>query len=183
MYHIIEALKIAKSHGLNLPIIYNSNGYENIDTVKMLNGYIDIYLPDFKYFDNKIAKKYSNVNNYFEITSKAILEMYYQVGLPKFNENGMIQKGLIIRHLILPSHIENSKKVLTWIKENLPKGTYVSVMAQYFPTYRSNEFDNINRKLNIEELNEIKVFIEKIGLENGYIQDLEDDEIKYVPNF
>lgn len=183
VYHIIEALKIAKSNGLKLPIIYNSNGYENIDTIKMLDGYIDVYLPDFKYFDNSLSKKYSNINNYFEIASKAILEMYYQVGLPKFNEKNLIQKGIIIRHLILPNNIENSKNVLLWIKENMPKETYVSIMAQYFPTYNAGKYNEINRKINSDELQEIKSFAEKLGLENGYIQDLEDNELKYVPNF
>ena len=183
VYHIIEAIKIAKSEGLILPIIYNTNGYESIDTIRILNGYIDVYLPDFKYYDNSLGKKYSNINNYFEIASKAILEMYYQVGLPKFNENNIIQKGLIIRHLILPNHIENSKNVLLWIKENLPKDVYVSIMAQYFPTYKAKNIDLLNRKLNIEELQEVKTFFENLGLENGYIQDLEDDELKYVPDF
>lgn len=183
VYHIIEALKIAKSEGLILPIIYNTNGYESIDTIRMLNGYIDVYLPDFKYYDNSLGKKYSNINNYFEIAQEAILEMYYQVGLPKLDENNMIQKGLIIRHLILPNHIENSKNVLLWIKENLPKDVYVSIMAQYFPTYKAKDIDLLNRKLNIEELQEVKTFFENLGLENGYIQDLEDDELKYVPDF
>lgn len=183
VYHIIEAIKIAKYEGLILPIIYNTNGYESIDTIKMLNGYIDVYLPDFKYYDNLLGKKYSNINNYFEIAQEAILEMYYQVGLPKLDENNMIQKGLIIRHLILPNHIENSKNVLLWIKENLPKDVYVSIMAQYFPTYKAKDIDLLNRKLNIEELQEVKIFFENLGLENGYIQDLEDDELKYVPDF
>ena len=183
VYHIIEAIKIAKSEGLILPIIYNTNGYESIDTIRMLNGYIDVYLPDFKYYDNSLGKKYSNINNYFEIAQEAILEMYYQVGLPKLDENNMIQKGLIIRHLILPNHIENSKNVLLWIKENLPKDVYVSIMAQYFPTYKAKDIDLLNRKLNIEELQEVKTFFENLGLENGYIQDLEDDELKYVPDF
>lgn len=183
IYQIIEALKIAKQKGLNLPIIYNTNGYESLDTIKLLADYVDVYLPDFKYFDNNLAKKYSNINNYFETASKAILEMYYQVGLPKFDDSGLIQKGIIIRHLVLPNHIQNSKDVLLWIKENMPKNILVSIMAQYFPTYKANNFDEINRKLTPEELEEIKKYLELINLENGYIQELEDDEIKYVPDF
>ena len=183
IYQIIEALKIAKQKGLNLPIIYNTNGYESLDTIKLLNGYVDVYLPDFKYFDNNLAKKYSNVNNYFETASKAILEMYYQVGLPKFDDSGLIQKGIIIRHLLLPNNIQNSKDVLLWIKENMPKNILVSIMAQYFPTYKANNFNEINRKLTPEELEEIKKYLELINLENGYIQELEDNEIKYVPKF
>lgn len=183
VYHIIEAIKIAKKAGLKIPIIYNSNGYESVETIKLLNGYIDVYLPDFKYYDNNIAKLYSNVNNYFEIASKAILEMYFGVGLPKFNEDGLIQKGLLIRHLVLPNHLNNTKGVLTWIKENMPRDTYVSVMGQYFPTYKADLFNNISRKLSNEEYDEIKTFLDYLEIENGYIQELEEDESKYVPNF
>ena len=183
VYHIVEALKIAKSHGLYLPIVYNSNGYESLDTIKMLNGYIDVYLPDFKYSDNTLAKKYSNVNNYFEIASKSILEMYYQVGIPNFDGNGIIKKGLIIRHLILPNNIENRKNVLSWIKENMPKDVFVSIMAQYFPTYMALKYPDLNRKINLQELEEIKKYLEFLHLENGYIQDIEENELKYVPNF
>lgn len=103
VYHIIEAIKLAKSNGLKIPIIYNSNGYENIETLKLLEGYIDVYLPDFKYANNELGRKYSNINNYFEVTSKAITEMYKQVGTPQLDENGIIKRGLIIRHLILPN--------------------------------------------------------------------------------
>lgn len=183
VYHIIEAIKIAKNNGLKIPIIYNTNGYDDVETIKLLDGYIDVYLPDFKYSDNNLAKKYSNINNYFETASLAIQEMYYQVGLPQFDENGIIKKGLIIRHLILPNHLENTKNVLLWIKENLPKKTYISLMAQYFPTYRANEFELINRKLNNKELNEINEFLKKLNFENGYIQSLEENEEQYVPKF
>lgn len=181
VYHIIEALKIAKSRGLKIPIIYNTNGYEKEETIEILNGYVDVYLPDLKYADNKLAKKYSGVDNYFEIATKAIKKMYEQVGEPVFDENGLIKKGTIIRHLILPSSILNTKVILKWIKSNLPQA-YVSVMAQYFPTYKALETDDINRKLTKEELEEIEKYVYKLNLE-GYMQDLEDDEEKYVPNF
>ena len=109
-YHIIEAIKIAKGKGLNIPIIYNSNGYENIETIRALKGYIDVYLPDLKYYSNEIAIKYSKAPHYFEIATKVILEMIKQVGSPQFNEEGMIKKGVMIRHLVLPNHIQNTKK-------------------------------------------------------------------------
>ena len=128
---IIEAIKIAKSKGLKIPIIYNTNGYENVETIKLLNGYIDVYLPDLKYAENDLAKKYSKIENYFEIATSAIKEMYRQVGENEYDENGIIKAGIIIRHLILPNHTENSKKVLKWIAENMPKNITVSVMAQY----------------------------------------------------
>lgn len=180
---IIEAIKIAKKNGLSLPIIYNSNGYENIETIKRLNGYIDVYLPDFKYFDNELARKFSGVNNYFENASKAILEMYFQVGLPKFDEHGIIKKGLIIRHLILPNYIDNSKKVLLWIKNNMPKSVYISLMAQYFPTYKAKEIPTLNRKINLEEFNQIKKYLESLDISNGYFQELGEHEEEYVPEF
>lgn len=116
---IIEAIKIAKEKGLNIPIIYNTNSYENIETIQMLNGYIDVYLPDLKYYSNDLAKKYSKANNYFENATKAIQEMYKQVGAPVFDENGMIKKGVIIRHLVLPNYLQNTKNILKWIKENM----------------------------------------------------------------
>ena len=180
---IIEAIKIAKSNGLKIPIIYNSNGYENVETIRLLNGYIDVYLPDLKYFDNDLAKKYSGINNYFENASKAILEMYFQVGLPVFDENRLIRKGLIIRHLVLPNHIDNSKKVLLWIKENLPQDVYVSLMAQYFPTYKAKSIEDLNRKLSKEEFEEIKNYLGKLDIHNGYFQELGEHEEEYVPDF
>ena len=149
----------------------------------MLDGYIDIYLPDLKYFYNDIAKKYSKIENYFEITTKAIQEMYKQVGPPKLDENGIIKKGLIIRHLVLPNNIENSKKVLKWIKENIDNKVYVSIMAQYFPTYKAKTSNTLNRKLNFEEWQEIQNYIEELGFENGYIQELGENEEEYVPKW
>ena len=180
---IIESIKIARKKGLNIPIIYNSNGYENVETIKLLNGYIDVYLPDFKYADNELAKKYSKVNNYFENASRAIKEMYYQVGLPKFNEKGMIQKGIIIRHLVLPNYMENSKKVLLWIKENMPKDVYISLMMQYFPTYKAKEIEELNRKVKPSEFEEIKKYLEKLDIKNGYFQELGEHEEEYVPKW
>lgn len=183
VYHIIEAIKIARKKGLKIPIIYNSNGYENIETLKLLEGYIDVYLPDFKYTDNALAKEYSNINNYFEIASNAIKEMYRQVGAPKFDENGIIQKGVIIRHLVLPEAIENSKKVLKWIIDNIGKDVYISIMAQYFPTYKAKNMKKINRKLTTEEYKEIENYMYEIGIENGYIQELGEHEEEFVPKW
>ena len=144
---IIEAIKIAKQKGLNIPIIYNTSGYESLETIKLLNGYIDVYLPDLKYYYNDLGKKLSNINNYFEIATLAIKEMIRQVGSPQFDENGLIKKGVIIRHLVLPNHIQNSKMILKWIKKNIKDNIYVCIMAQYFPTYKAFELDDINRKL------------------------------------
>ncbi len=183
VYQIIEAIKIARKNGLKLPIIYNSNGYENIETIKALDGYIDVYLPDLKYFYDEIAIKYSNAPNYFDVATKAIQEMYRQVGKVELDKDGIIKKGVIIRHLILPNYIQNSKNILKWIKDDMPNSVFVSIMAQYFPTYKAKKDNLLNRKVSLKEYNEIQNYIYKIGLENGYIQDLEDCEEGYVPNF
>ena len=180
---IIEAIKIARKKGLNIPIIYNSNGYENVETIKKLNGYIDIYLPDLKYYSNEIAKKYSKIDNYFETAISAIKEMQKQVGNPIFNEEGIIQKGVIIRHLILPHHLLNTKNILKYVKENFDENTYISIMAQYFPTYKAKEDKLINRKLTKKEYKEIENYLYLLNLKNGYIQELGEHEEEYVPNF
>ena len=183
VYQIIEAIKIAREKGLTIPIIYNSNGYENIETIRKLNGYIDIYLPDLKYFSNDIAIKYSNAPNYFKIATQSIKEMYKQVGTPVFDKNGIIKRGIIIRHLVLPNHLQNSKNILRWIKENIDPNVYISIMSQYFPTNKAFEYEKINRKLKRREYNEIKKYIITLGIKNGYFQDLESNEKKYVPSF
>ena len=180
---IIEAIKIAKQNGLKIPIVYNTNGYENVETLKLLEGYVDIYLPDLKYYDDEISKKYSKVDNYFEIATNAIKEMYRQVGQPVLDENGIMKKGLMIRHLVLPNNIKNSKKVLKWIKENLDNNIYVSIMAQYFPTYKAKETNDLNRKLTKKEYEEIENYLYDLNLENGYIQELGEHEEEYVPKW
>jgi len=180
---IIEAIKIAKTKGLKIPIVYNTNGYENIETLKLLEGYIDIYLPDLKYYFNELGQKYSNVNNYFEVATKAIQEMYRQVGTPELNTDGAMQKGLMIRHLVLPNNIENSKQILRWIKENIDNEVYVSIMAQYFPTYKAKNVDELNRKLTKQEYEEIENYLYDLNLENGYIQELGEHEEEYVPKW
>ena len=179
---IIEAIKIARGNGLKLPIVYNTNGYEKVETLKMLDGFVDIYLPDFKYSDNELGKRLSKVDNYFEIATEALNEMYRQTGKAVFNDEGIMQRGMIIRHLVLPNHILNSRRVLKWINENM-HDVYVSVMAQYFPTYKAKEIDDINRKLTKEEYEQIENYLYRLDLENGYIQELGEHEEEYVPNW
>ena len=163
--HIIKAIDIARDKGLNIPIIYNSSGYESIETIKMLNDL-------------------SNCSNYFEKASSAIKEMYKQVGDIKYNDSGFIERGVIIRHLILPNHIYNSKRVLKWIKDTFNKKVLVSVMSQYFPTYKANDTEDINRKISRQEYDEVIDYMEEIDLYNGFVQEYsDDDETKYVPNF
>ena len=179
---IIEAIKIARESGLKIPIVYNTNGYEKVETLKMLEGYIDIYLPDLKYSDDLLAKRLSKVDNYFEIVTNAIKEMHRQVGKNVFDEEGIMQKGMIIRHLVLPNHILNSRRVLKWINDNM-NDVYVSVMAQYFPTYKAKEIEDINRKSTKEEYEEIEIYLYRLNLENGYSQELGEHEEEYVPKW
>lgn len=180
---IIEAIKISRQKGLNIPILYNTSGYESIETLKILEGYIDIYLPDFKYFDNNLGLRLSGINNYKEIAIQAIKEMYRQVGKNQYDKNEILKRGMIIRHLVLPNNIQNSKDILKWIKENMPEDIMISLMAQYFPTYKAFESEEINRKLTKEEFEEIENYLYELEFKNGYIQDLEDNEEQYVPKF
>lgn len=181
-YQIKEAIKIARQKGLTLPIVYNTSGYESVQTLKELEGYIDIYLPDFKYFDDELGKKYSNIKDYSKHVKEALLEMRRQVK-DSFDSEGIMKRGLIIRHMILPNNIQNTKDVIKWVKENLGKETIISVMAQYFPTHKANEYSELNRKLIIEELQEVEEYLFEQDMINGYIQELEEDEQGYVPNF
>lgn len=180
---IIESIKIARNLGLKIPIVYNCGGYESVETIKMLNGYVDIYLPDFKYYNNDTAFKYSKIKNYFENASESIKEMYKQVGEPIIDENGIMKKGVIIRNLILPGKTEESKSILKWIKDNFENNVYVSLMAQYFPCYEAKKYDEINRKITQKELNEVENYLFELDITNGYIQDLEEQEEQYVPKF
>lgn len=178
---IIKALDIAKVNGLKIPVVYNTNSYENIETIKMLDGYVDVYLPDLKYFDDSIGKEYSKIPNYFDVASKAIIEMHSQVPKNIFNTTGIMQKGIIIRHLILPGNVTQTKKILNWISDTLPSDTFISIMAQYFPTFKAKEHDIINRKISKREYEMVLNMLS--SFENGYIQELSDCEEEYVPNF
>ena len=179
---IIREIDIAKKNGLNIPIVYNTNGYEEVETIKKLNGYIDIYLPDFKYFTNELAIKYSKAPNYFEKVTSALIEMQSQFDEYVF-DGEIMKKGMIVRHLVLPNHIQNSKNVLKWIKDNLRKDIYVSVMAQYFPTYKAIGDKLIGRKLSFSEYRKIEQYFYSLDIENGYIQDLGKHEEEFVPDF
>ena len=183
VYQIIEAIKIARKNGLKIPIIYNTNSYENISTIRALNGYIDVYLPDLKYYSDEIAIKYSKAPNYFKVSTEAIKEMYKQVGEPIFDENGIIKKGVIIRHLILPNHIQNTEHILKWIKDTFDNKVYVSVMAKYFPTYKAKNDDKLNRKISTREYKKVENYMYLLGTENGYMQDLGKHEEEFVPVF
>ena len=178
---IIKSIKIAVERGLNLPIIYNTNGYDSVEVLSLYDGIINIYLPDFKYGDNTEGKIYSKVDDYFDRTKEAITEMYRQVGSELIYENGNVVKGLIIRHLILPNGLADTEKVFKFISELDPK-IHVSLMAQYYPANIANRYMLINRSVSNTEYSRAIELLDKFGLENGWIQELESSE-SYRPYF
>lgn len=182
-YLIKEAILLSKKKGLHLPIVYNSNAYESVNTLKLMEGVIDIYLPDLKYYNDVLSRKYSKAPHYFDYATKAILEMYRQVGIPQFDEKGILKRGLIIRHLILPGYVEDTKKILLWIRNNLPKEVYISLMGQYIPFYNTQKFPEINRKITKQEYEEAIEYFFEIGLENGYVQESSSASEDYIPDF
>lgn len=180
---IITAIDIAKKNGLDLPIVYNSSGYEKKETIKLLEGYIDVYLPDFKYFDETISKKYSNAHNYREIATKSLEEMVRQSGKPIFNENGMMIKGVIVRHLVLPGFVEDSKKIIEYLHSTFGNDIYISIMSQYTPLENAKKFPEIYRKLREDEYEEVVDYAISIGVENGFTQESESAEESFIPPF
>lgn len=180
---IIEALNIAKSKGLNLPIVYNTNSYENIDTIKLLKGYIDIYLPDLKYFSDKYSCKYSNSPDYFYHATKAIEEMFSQVGELEIDDKGLVKKGVIIRHLMLPGLLFDSKKIMDYIYNTFSHSVYISIMNQYTPTSHSNKHPEINRPLNPKHYDALIDYCLSLGIKNAFIQEDGTCSESFIPNF
>ncbi|MCX8109991.1 MAG: radical SAM protein [Syntrophorhabdaceae bacterium] len=169
--HILLAIDRAASMGLRLPIVYNTCGWERLDILKELDGVVDIYLPDFKYADGPMAEKYSSgASTYPEITKKAILEMNRQVGVAVPAKDGILYRGLIIRHLVMPNRVAGTKKIMEWIAENLPKDTYVNIMSQYTPVYKAKDYPEIARRITKEEYNEAVEWAKKAGLTRLDIQ-------------
>ncbi|MEW6701869.1 MAG: radical SAM protein [Bacteroidota bacterium] len=179
---ILKSIYLAVQKGLHLPIIYNTNGYDSVEMLKLYNGVVDIYLPDFKYGNNKFAKTYSNVDNYFDETKKAIKEMFNQVGDKLIYDGDVVVRGLIIRHLVLPNGLADSEKVFRFIAEELSPNVHISLMSQYFPTNKAYKDILIDRPLRSSEYEKAIELMEKYGLHNGWIQEMESCE-NYRPFF
>lgn len=177
---IIEALKIYRP---KIPIVYNTSGYDSVSELKMLEGYVDVYLTDLKYVDSELSKKYSKAPDYFDVASKAILEMVRQQPTNVYNDKGMLIKGVIVRHMVLPGCMKDSFKVLDWIKDNLGVDTIVSIMGQYTPYYKSVDYPEINRPIKPLEYKAVIAHFNSIGLNNGYSQDLSSSSKDYIPPF
>ena len=169
--HIVLALDIAAGKGLRLPLVYNTCGWERLEIVKMLDGVVDIYLPDYKYSDGIMASKFSaNAKTYPEVTQQALIEMNRQVGTAKPSGDGIMYRGLMLRHLVMPNNVSGTKKVIEWIAKNLPKDTYLNIMSQYRPMYRASEFKEIARKISRKEYSNAVKWAQEAGLTNLEIQ-------------
>ena len=165
-----------------VPVVCNTSGYERAETLKSMEGLIDVYLPDYKYSQSETAERYSQAADYPQAAAEAVLEMYRQVGSPVYDENGIMQRGLLVRHLVLPDNVENSLGVLDWIDENLPKTVPVSLMAQYFPT-GGEVHPELRRRITAEEYDQVTNYMLLLGRDNGFFQEPEAADSRYVPEW
>lgn len=181
-HYVPQISSVLKKINLKIPVVYNTSSYENIITLKMMNGLVDIYLADLKYFDDSLGEKYSDCKNYFEVATMAIDEMYRQVGSFKLDKNGLMKKGLIVRVLILPGHIHDAKEIINYLYKTYGDSIYISIMNQYTPVNKC-EYDNLNRKVTEEEYDEVINFALTIGVKNAFIQEGDTAEISFIPDF
>ena len=180
---VIRALDSAKAEGLSIPVVYNSGGYEKVETLRMLEGYVDIYLPDYKYDEPETAKKFSHAPDYPEYAREAIKEMVRQTGECEFDTDGYLKKGTIVRHLILPGHTKNSIKALTWLHETFGEKIYLSIMNQYTPIISSKDYPELNRRLTKREYEKVLAQALNQNIKNAYIQEGKTSNQTYIPPF
>lgn len=179
---IKEALILAKKEGLTIPIVYNTSSYENVESLKEMEGLIDIYLPDLKYYDNKLAENFSLANNYFEIATNAIKEMVRQTGKPVI-ENNIMKKGVIVRHLLLPNHLEDSKKIIKYLHDTYDEDIYISIMNQYTPIKKFDKYPELNRTLTYKEYDELVNYACDLNITQAFIQEGETCKESFIPDF
>ncbi len=181
---IVESVKIARENGLDIPIIYNTSGYEKVESLKLLEGIVNVYLPDFKYMDNELAHKYSHASDYPEVAKLAIEEMYRQVGKPIFSDSGFIQSGVIVRQLLLPGHVKDSKNVIKYLFERYRDDIFISIMSQYTPMpHMASKCPELNRRVTKREYESVIKFAIDLGLENAFIQDRKVARESFIPKF
>ncbi|MGE5557179.1 MAG: radical SAM protein [Bacillota bacterium] len=179
---LAESIRLARRGGLKIPVVYNSSGYEKVETLAMLEGLVEIYLPDLKFASSGRGERYAGAPDYFNIARLAVGEMIRQCGPAKFDKSGVMHSGVMIRHLVMPGGVRDSCRCLEWIRDHAPPGILVSLMAQYFPCYRAAEYPEINRRLTEGEYRAAEEKMRALGLA-GYIQDLEAADESYVPVF
>lgn len=179
---IVDGIKLAKSRGLVIPIVYNSSGYENVETIKLLDGIVDIYLPDLKYYSDEYAVKYSNCKDYFKYASMAIDEMVKQQPKCIFDDNGILKKGVIVRHLLLPNMEEDSKKIIKYLYDNYGNKIFISIMNQYTPI-RKCKYNELNRVVDNKVYDDVIEYAWNIGIRNAFIQEGESQSESFIPNW
>ena len=180
---VLESLSIARRRGFNLPVVYNTSGYEKVETLKLLEGQVSVYLPDIKYYRDHPGLRYSSVTDYFRWAGPAVKEMYRQVGPAVFDEQGIMIRGVIIRILLLPGFLEDAREILNWISRELPEGVWISLMSQYTPTYQAHRFPEICRPVSSEEYELLLEHFLALGLENAFIQELSSAKKRFIPAF
>ncbi len=180
---VAAAIILARDQGLKIPVVYNSSGYESPAALKMLEGLVDIYLPDFKYMDPDLALKYSYAKDYPEVAKEALKEMVRQVGEPEFDDRGMMQKGIIVRHLLLPGHVRDSRNVLKYLIDTYENRIYISLMNQYTPMPAMKGDPLLSRKVTEREYERLIDYGISLGLENGFIQEGETAKESFIPEF
>jgi putative pyruvate formate lyase activating enzyme len=181
VFQMAEAIQSAKAKGLTLPIVYNTNGYDAVDALRQIRGLVDIYLPDIKYLDNGLGRQFSAARDYADVIPDVLHEMLAQVGHLEMDEDGIAIRGLLVRHLVLPGHLENSRRCLRFLAELSPD-TFVSIMSQYSPQHKASRYPALNRKLTQAEYDEITEYALDLGLENAFVQELESQE-ECLPDF
>lgn len=180
---IISALDLAKSKGMDLPVVFNTSSYINKETLKLLENYVDIYLADFKYFDNETAKKYSNVGDYLQVVKTALEEMVSQKGTPVYDDEGIMTKGVIVRHLLMPGHLQESKAIIRYVYEEYGERVVLSIMNQYTPLKQVEKYPEINRKVTDAEYESLINYAISIGVKEAYVQEGETAEESFIPPF
>lgn len=180
--HFTEAILESLKGGLPVPVVWNTGGYERVETLRRLEGKVQVYLPDLKYIDEYAARRYSAAPDYFTYAGPALREMLRQTGPVRLDDDGIIRSGTVVRHLILPGRAEESMRILDWIADNLP-GAWVSLMAQYLPFGKVEGVDELNRRLTPEEYEKVVDHLMELGLEDGFVQELSSSDEKYIPAF
>ena len=179
---IVSALDMVKPK-LDIPVVFNTSSYITVESLKMLEGYVDVYLPDYKYHDAQVAKRYSSADDYPQVAQAAIEQMYAQCGTPQFDNGGYITKGVIVRHLVLPGNLLNTKKALRYIYEKYGDSIYISIMSQYTPCSDLLDYPEINRKLRDSEYEKIVKFARELGIKNAFVQEGTSAEESFIPSF